>query len=280
MADFWRSKGVNVFPKAKDDEINIQDKDKKNKGKATFKSWSLYKEKLIPDHLHKFWKDNNEYIKAKGMVILPGKVLDDGEHKDQFFVAIDFDEESAFNEFCDISRTTFEELKEKFICEQHKKDFDVNGQREDEEDDPSSIHLLFYSEIPFIDQFTNDAGIEIFSNSNHVICVTPSYHSDSQSFRQIQGTSEPITLTAEQARQMMSNLDKVFQIYNIKYLNQNNNNNTYTNNLPDELSKLSYSLEIPSGFEFTIDEGSRNNTMFSFARKLLYVNGFHTKVST
>jgi P4 family phage/plasmid primase-like protien len=282
-ADFWRSKGVNVFPKAKDDENdNIKDKDKKSNGKATYKSWSDYKEDLVPDQLHKDWKNNGEYIEAKGMVILPGKVLE-GEHKDQFFVAIDFDQESTFIEFCDISGTKFDEQKEKFIVEQHKKDL-IDGQRPDDEDDPSSLHLYFYSEIPFIDKWANDAGIEIYSNSKHVICVTPSYHYESKSFWQIKGTGEPVILNAEQANKMMSDFDKIYQKHNVKYLNQNNNdtnnyNNTGNSNLPDELAKLAYSLEISPNFQFRINEGSRHNTMLSFARKLLYVNGFHTNVS-
>ena len=65
--------------------------------------------------------------------------------------------------------SSIDELKQKFIVEQHAKD-------------PNSIHLYFYSEIPFTDKSSdNILGIEIKSNCKGLMCATPSYHSETDS---------------------------------------------------------------------------------------------------
>ena len=56
---------------------------------------------------------------------------------------------------------------------------------EQHDKDPGSLHLYFYSEIPFID-LKSDI-IEIKSNNNGLMCTTPSYHYETESRWQILG---------------------------------------------------------------------------------------------
>ena len=65
--------------------------------------------------------------------------------------------------------TSIDELKQKFIVEQHEEDAD------------NSFHVYFYSEIPFTDKSPDTIlGIEIKSNNKGLMCVTPSYHSETK----------------------------------------------------------------------------------------------------
>ena len=105
-ADFWHYKiGINIFPLDKD--------------KTTYENWSQYQEEAIPDEIHEEWKRKGRY--AKGIILMPGKVWR-GENKGLYFVGIDFDKELGLKEFCNIfgANTSIEELKQKFIVEQHE----------------------------------------------------------------------------------------------------------------------------------------------------------------
>ena len=163
------------------------------------------KDEAIPDELHEEWKRTGRY--AKGIILMPGKVWR-GENKGLYFVGIDFDKELGFKEFCKIfgENTSIEELKQKFIVEQH-------------EGDPNSFHVYFYSEIPFTDKSPdNILGIEIKSNNKGLMCATPSYHSETNSNWQIKGTDSPVILKSEEASKLMSNIDDICKKYNISYL--------------------------------------------------------------
>src|SRR5688500_135762 len=166
MADFWHyQKGINIFP---------LDNDKK-----TYENWSRYKEKTIPDELHEEWKRTGKY--SKGIILMPGKVCR-GKQNGLYFVGIDFDKQLGLKEFCNIidgTNISIDELKQRFIVEQHERD-------------PNSLHLYFYSEIPFIDKSSDTTlGLEIKSNNKGLMCATPSYHSETNSRWQIKGTDSP-----------------------------------------------------------------------------------------
>src|SRR5215208_1844313 len=190
-ANLWHYKrGINIFPLDKD--------------KTTYEDWSEYKIKAITDEIHEEWKRKGRYI--QGIILMPGKVWR-GENKGIYFVGIDFDKELGFKEFCHIfgANTSIEELKQKFIVEQH-------------EGDPNSFHVYFYSEIPFIDKSSDSIlGIEIKSNNKGLMCATPSCHFETGSIWQIKGTDSPITLKTEEASKLMSNINEVCRKYNISY---------------------------------------------------------------
>ena len=138
-ADFWHYKrGINIFP---------LDNDKK-----TYVNWSKHQGETITDEIHEEWKRKRRY--RKGIILMPGKVWR-GEKKGLYFVGIDFDKELGLKEFCNIigtNITSMDELKHKFIVEQH-------------DADPYSFHVYLYSEIPFTDKSTDSIlGIEIKSN--------------------------------------------------------------------------------------------------------------------
>ena len=46
-ADFWYSKGINIFPLGN--------------GKATYFKWGDYKEDSVTNELHESWKQNGDY---------------------------------------------------------------------------------------------------------------------------------------------------------------------------------------------------------------------------
>ena len=201
---------------------------------------------------------------------MPGKVFRKNT-RDLYFVGIDFDKELGLKEFCNIKKISFEELKQKFIIEQH-------------EGDPNSLHLYFYSEIPFTDKCPDTVlGIEIKSNCKGLMCVTPSYHYETKSRWQIKGTDSPITLKSEEASKLMNSINDICKKYNVKYLqsNGNDNGNGHDGNghsiLTEELKQISRSLKIPipipitnTNSQYIIKEGLRHDTLLAFANSLLF----------
>ena len=114
------------------------------------------------------------------------------------------------------------------------------------------------------------------------MCATPSYHYETKSRWQIKGTDSPIILKSQEASKLMSDINEICNKFNIKYLNQyNSTNNSNSNNdkLPEPLRNLINWLEIPSNFQFRINEGARHNTMISFANSLLFRYRFDTNVN-
>jgi P4 family phage/plasmid primase-like protien len=255
-ADFWHYKiGINIFPLDKD--------------KATYENWSQHQGEVVPDKIHEEWKRKGRY--AKGIILMPGKVWR-GENKGLYFVGIDFDKELGIKEFSNIvvsnTFSSIDELRQKFIVEQHK----VVGQQD--EDDPNSYHVYFYSEIPFTDKSSDSIlGIEIKSNNKGLMCATPSYNYETKSRWQIKGIDSPLILKSEDALKLMNSINDICRKYNIQYLEQSNNKNN-SSKLPDELRKLVLLLEIPKDFQYRILEGSRHNTLLSFANSLLFTSRF------
>ena len=185
---------------------------------------------------------------------MPGKVWR-GENKELYFIGIDFDKELGFKEFCKIigTNTSIEELKEKYIVEQH-------------EGDPDSFHVYFYSEIPFTDKSPDTVlGIEIKSNCKGLMCGTPSYHSETNSRWQIKGTDSPITLKSDDALRLMFNIDKICIKHNISYLKIRKNDSIY---LPPLIKEMINSLKINS--DIIIKEGERHYSLLSIANSLLF----------
>ncbi len=242
-ADFWHYKiGINIFPLDKD--------------KATYENWSEYQGKAITDEIHEEWKRKGRY--AKGIILMPGKVWR-GENKGLYFVGIDFDKELGIKEFCNIigaNTSSIDELKEKFIVEQHA-------------NDPYSLHVYFYSEISFTDKSSDSIlGIEIKSNGKGLMCATPSYHSETDSIWQIKGTDSPIILKSEEASKLMSNINDICSKYNIQYLKIGKDVSSSSVYLSPLIRQMIDSLEINS--DIIIQEGARHSTLLSIVNSLLF----------
>lgn len=122
-ADFWRYHiGVNVIPF-----------DTKKRKPLT--SWAEWQNKPIPEEIHNKWKQENLFV--EGMAVVLGKVWHNEAKKGLFLAGVDCDNRKA----CDEIRTkdgkmlSMEELAQTFMIEWHR-------------DDPSRIHLYFYTTKP------------------------------------------------------------------------------------------------------------------------------------
>ena len=250
MADHWHYKiGINIFPL--------------DNGKRTYEDWSKYQDEPIHDEIHEDWKRTGRY--AKGIILMPGKVLR-GENKGLYFVGIDFDEELGFKEFCNVfgANTYTDELKQKFIIEQH-------------EGDPNSFHVYFYSEISFTDKRPdNTLGIEIKSNGKGLMSATPSYHAETNSNWQIKGTDSPIIMKTEEASNLMSNINEICRKYNVSYL-KNEKDASSSVYLTPLISQMTNSLEINP--DIIIKEGSRHDTLLAIANSLLIKHKYNNNVN-
>jgi putative DNA primase/helicase len=242
LADHWHYKiGTNIFPLDYD--------------KRTYEDWSKYQHEPIPDELHEEWKRTDRY--TNGIILMPGKVWRE-QNKGLFFVGIDFDKQIGFQEFCNIfgANTSIDELKQKFIIEQH-------------EGDPNSFHVYLYSEISFTDKHPdNTLGIEIKSNGKGLICATPSYHSETNSNWQIKGTNLPIIMKTEEASKLILSIDEICKKYNVSYLK--NEKDPFTSScvyLTPLIRQMIEILEI--NLDIIIPEGTRHKALLSIANSLL-----------
>lgn len=269
-------KGLNILPR------------ESNTSKKTHVTWTYYQENPLEVETHEEWKRTNRY--ANGIMMNPGKLFH-GDYKGLYWVAIDFDKELGFKEFCKLyGDATVDELKDMFMIEQHKKDL-VDGRRPDDEYDPNSLHLYFYSEVPFVDKRKDDIlGIEIYSNNKHLISTTPSFHFDSQSRWKILGTDNPMLLTANDAVKLKNGINDFCKKYGVKYLNEYSNGHSngnghgssnykynYSSTLSEELKQISRSLKIPipipitnANSQYIIKVGLRHDTLLAFANSLLF----------
>ena len=240
--NLWHYKiGINIFPLDKD--------------KTTYENWSKYKTEAITDEIHEEWKRKGRY--AKGIILMPGKVWR-GENKGLYFVGIDFDKELGIKEFCNVigaNTSSIDELKQKFIVEQHANDH-------------YSLHVYFYSEIPFTDKSPDTVlGIEIKSNNKGLMCATPSYHSGTNSNWKIIGTDSPVILNSEEASKLMADIDKLCSKHNIPYLKNGKDVFSSSSNLTPLIRQMITDLEIIP--EIVIQEGERHGTLISIANSLL-----------
>jgi hypothetical protein len=258
-------KGLNIFPI--------------DNGKVTYEPRSEYKEAPIPDEIHEDWKATGRY--SKGIVLMPGPVFR-GENQGLWFVGIDLDREPGVKEFCNIfGVTSIDELKDRFMIEQHDKNPNSSH--------PDSYHIYFYSQIPFTD-LKSDI-MEICSNGKYLMCTTPSYHYETNSRWRIIGTDNPEILTSEQANKIMNDINEVCKKNNVSYLDQFNynyngndhgnghgsSNYNYSSTLSEELKEVCYSLKIPiqvpiknSNSLYIIRNGTRHNFLLSIANTLLF----------
>ena len=233
-ADFWRLRiGVNVISA-----------DTKNK--ITYEKWSNWQDSPIPEELHNQWKEQNSF--SKGIAIIPGKVWHREDKNGLFLIVIDLDKLTAIQEVCTNGNgksISLQEMSQKFIVEQHKDDLD-------------KAHVYFYSPRPFPKKSADSGrGLEVKSLGIHGIAYcSPSIHKQGQPY-EIIGTSEPETLTIEQAKEFIQQIDNICKKYGIVYLEKHHKN------LLDSNSK--------------IYEGSRHDSLIRIANSLLFRYGDDAK---
>jgi hypothetical protein len=232
-ADFWRCTiGVNVIPA-----------DTKNK--VTGIKWSQYQNNPIPEWQHEQWKKESAF--SNGIAIILGRVWHNESKKDLYFTLIDADKLQAINEICTRNgkTTSLQEMAQKFIVEQHK-------------DNLEKAHVYFYSPLPFPKKSSDpDLGFEVKGLGDHGIAYcTPSIHQGGQPY-EIIGTTEPIILTEEQAREFKLHIDSICKKYGLEYLEK------HYRNLLDSEAK--------------IHQGERHDSLISIANSLLFRYGGNGK---
>lgn len=230
-ANFWRYKiGVNAIPAAS-----------KNKKPLKGVTWMEWQNKPIPVELHNRWKEQNMF--SKGIIIIPGKVWHREDRKDLYFIFLDADKQKAIDELCSRNgkTITLQEMAQKFIVEQHR-------------DNLQKAHIYFYSPIPFPKKSSDSVlGLEVKGLGEHGIAYCAnSIHKDGQPY-EITGTTNPITLTTEQAKELIEHIDQTCKKYDLEYLEKH-----YRNLLDSD----SY-----------IYQGERHTSLISIASSLLFRYG-------
>jgi DNA replicative helicase MCM subunit Mcm2 (Cdc46/Mcm family) len=228
-ADFWRYQiGVNVLPAD-------------SKTKRPLVTWSEWQNSPIPEELHNTWKE--QVVFSKGIAIIPGKVWHNEHKKDLYFIHLDADKKTAIDELCfrNGKSTTLQEMSQKFIVEQHK-------------DNLQKAHVYFYSPIPFPKKDADSVlGLEVKGLGEHGVAnCTASIHKNGQPWGII-GTTNPITLTADQAKELIQHIDHICKKYNLEYLEK------HYRNLLDSDTK--------------IYQGQRHDSMISIANSILFRYG-------
>jgi Bifunctional DNA primase/polymerase, N-terminal len=233
-ADFWRCQiGVNVIPA-----------DTKNKKPLV--AWSERQDKPIPEELHNQWKEQDAF--SKGIAIISGKVWHREDKNGLFLIFLDLDKLTAIQEVCTNGNgksISLQKMSQRFIVEQHKDNLD-------------KAHVYFYSPIPFPKKNADSViGLEVKGLGEHGIAYcSHSIHQQGQPY-EIVGTSEPETLTIEQAKEFMQQIDNICKKHGIEYLEKHHKN------LLDSNSK--------------VYEGSRHDSLIRIANSLLFRYGDDAK---
>ena len=161
-----------------------------------------------------------------------------------YFTFLDADKSKAINELCTKNGkppTTLQELSQKFIVEQHK-------------DNLEKAHIYFYSPIPFPKKSSDSVlGLEVKGLGEHGIAYcTSSIHQGGQPY-EIIGTTEPATLTDEQAKEFTLHIDNICKKYGLEYLEKH------------------YKNLLDSGVK--IYQGERHVSLISIASSILFRYG-------
>jgi hypothetical protein len=202
-ADYWRyQRGVNVIPA-------------NTRQKKVIIDWKHWQNSPIPESQHVEWKQKNSF--NDGMAIIAGKVWHNPKKSNLYLICVDFDNQTAINEFCSRNgtKTPLVELAKKIIIEQHL-------------DQPDKAHAMFYATHPFPKKSSDVARlshlmenediplIEIKGSGEHgLLFVTPSTHKDGFNY-EIIGTLEP-----EVVDEMETHLQEVCARSGIKYPSNN-----------------------------------------------------------
>jgi hypothetical protein len=189
----------------------------------------------------------------QGIAIIPGKVWHNENKKNLYFIFIDADTQKAIDELRTRSDriTSLQEMSRKFLVEQHK-------------DSTQKAHIYFYSPILFPKKNADSVlGLEVKGLGEHGIAFCfPSTHKDGMPY-EIIGTNQPVTLTLEQARELMQHLNQICIKYGLQYLERD----TSSSNISSKMRNIIKNLVIDTTLK--IPQGQRHVTLISAADSLL-----------
>ncbi|TVP40183.1 phage/plasmid primase, P4 family [Candidatus Nitrosocosmicus arcticus] len=238
--DYWYyEKKVNVIP------INSKNK------KPNRVNWFSFKTNRIPDNLFETWK--REGLFNDGFAVLPGRTYSDND--ELYLIGIDCDTRQAIEAFSTINGEfkPLETLSLKFMVEQHK-------------DDLNSLHIYFFSPIPFPTKGADTKlGLEVKGSieGNGYMASSPTMHSEGHRW-EILGTNEPPKLTKVQAIEMLQHINIICRKHGLEYIDRNNGS-TIT-----KLRKAIKTLEIDDKNGVVINEGERHSALVSIANSILF----------
>ena len=202
--------------------------------------------------MHNQWKEQGVF--SEGIAIIPGKVWHNEDKKHLYFIFIDADTQNAIDELCTMGSKiiSLQESSKRFLIEQHK-------------DNPQKAHIYFYSPIPFPKKNADSViGLEVKGLGEHGIAFCfPSTHKDGMPY-EIIGTNQPVTLTVEQARELIQYINHICIKYGLQYLEKESPSTNISNKLRGIIKNLvvDTTLKIP--------EGQRHITLISAADSLLF----------
>src|SRR5918992_4773067 len=242
-ADYWRYDiGVNVIPS-----------DTKNK--TTNIQWSTYQASPVPEALYEQWKREGDF--NKGIAIIPGGVWHKEDKLNLYFVFIDADRQIAIDELCTRNgkRITLPEMAQKFLVEQHA-------------DNPEKAHIYFYSPIPFPKKSADtELGLEVKGLGEHGIAFCfPSIHKNGYPY-EIIGINQPVTLTIEQAREMIQHVDQICLKHRVQYL-EKGQEDFISSIIVGKIREVVQTLVIDTTIR--IPQGQRHVTLISIADSILF----------
>lgn len=244
-ADFWRYDiGVNVIPA---DTLN----------KKPLVSWTEWQDKPIPEKLHNRWKEERSF--SDGIAVVAGKVWHSKEvdKNTLYLIFIDADKRTAIEEFCTRNgkKVSLRDVSQRFLIEQHG-------------DSPDKAHIYFYSPIPFPRKTADSILVKGLGKHGIAFCF-PSKHKDGMRY-EIVGTNQPVTLTIEQARELIQHIDQICIKHKLQYLEKDTFGSSYfcSPNISSNLRNIVRTLTIDTAVK--IPEGQRHVTLISVANSLLF----------
>lgn len=238
--DYWYyDKKVNVIP--------INAKTKKPNGV----NWFSFKTNRIPKELFEKWKRDGLF--DNGFAIILGRTYSDEEAL--YLIGIDCDSQQAIKEFSTIDGELkpLEKLVMKFMVENHQ-------------DDSNSLHIYFFSPIPFPTKGADtNLGLEVKGSAegSGYMVSSPTMHPNGYQW-EILGTTEPPKLTRLQAIEMLNHIDTICRNYGLDYLDKK------SGILSSELKAMIKKLKIDENSKYTINEGGRHSTLVSIANSILF----------
>ncbi|HSF51241.1 MAG TPA: phage/plasmid primase, P4 family [Nitrososphaeraceae archaeon] len=264
------SSNTNIFNEVADFlfyEIGANPIPADTKYKRINKHWGDFQDKSVPVEVHEFRKEKGEY--DNGIAVMTGR-FHKGKNKGKFLIGIDCDNKKAIEEICNtLGFKNINELAGWTWVEQHK-------------DNADKAHIYILSTKPFKNKgrSVDNTRLELLNEipaievkcERQTMFTAPSIHEDGYPY-EILGTREPVLCD-----EFENHLDNISRKYNIEYLDNHGHTNN-NNSLPQPLRQLINWLEIPPNFQFKIHEGSRHNTLISFANALLFKYKFDTNVS-
>ena len=239
--DYWHYK----------QKVNVLPANYLTKRPVSVEGWKFYQTNRVSDEQLEKWKKEGRF--RQGFVIMPGKTYN--EINPLYLVCIDCDEQKAIDEILSIDKElgSIDSLSKNYLVEQH-------------DDNPNSMHTLFFSPIPFRSKAKDGIiGLEVRSNEKLLVIPAPNLHKDGCQWK-IKGITDPPILTIDQAKTWLSDLDNICIKHGLRYLDQKKAEKV------DSINEMIKNLKIDKNSDYRIYEGERHSRLITIANFLLHTH--------